>query len=98
MNWYTKQLSTQLTKLMTNVDLSQQNEAFFKKSLFSGHSVSVNVGAPLTTFVATGNFISKFCSDLQQESGFVILAEKLNHLRYTAHFRFDYFIWQKVNY
>jgi DNA-directed RNA polymerase I subunit RPA2 len=87
LNWFTRQATTQLNKLMAAHDLSSQNEAFFRKNLFGSSSSAVNVGSPLTAFVATGNFVAKFCSDLQQESGFVILAEKLNHLRYTAHFR-----------
>ena len=47
----------------------------------------VPIGNGVRTFLATGNFQAKFCSDYQQETGFVIMGEKLNMLRYTAHFR-----------
>lgn len=50
-------------------------------------STLLPLGPQLRSFLATGNFVAKFCTDLQQETGFVIMAEKLNHLRYTAHFR-----------
>ena len=78
--------AAQLTKLSQTVSLEAQDEKYFRKNVF-GPSSLFPICTTVTTFVATGNFISKFCSDLQQESGFVILAEKLNHLRYTAHFR-----------
>lgn len=38
-------------------------------------------------FLATGNILSDSGLDLMQTSGFVVIAEKLNHLRYLSHFR-----------
>ncbi len=76
-----------MTKLAAENDLSRQPEAFFKQKITSSGFFLNSIGAAVSSFIATGNFQAKFCSDLQQESGFVILAEKLNHLRYTAHFR-----------
>jgi DNA-directed RNA polymerase I subunit RPA2 len=76
-----------LTNLASEIDLSSQSEAFFKQKITSAAFWVPTIGPAITSFAATGNFLPKFCSDMQQESGFVILAEKLNHLRYSAHFR-----------
>jgi DNA-directed RNA polymerase I subunit RPA2 len=38
-------------------------------------------------FLATGNLISNTGLDLQQTSGYTIVAEKLNFYRYISHFR-----------
>jgi len=45
------------------------------------------VGAKLSNFLATGNLVSPTGLDLQQASGFTIIAEKLNWQRYISHFR-----------
>lgn len=76
-----------MTKLAAEYNLSQEPESFFKQKIVSSGFFMHSIGSAVSSFIATGNFQAKFCSDLQQESGFVILAEKLNHLRYTAHFR-----------
>jgi len=46
-----------------------------------------DVGARLSNFLATGNLVSPSGLDLQQASGFTIVAEKLNWHRYISHFR-----------
>lgn len=46
-----------------------------------------DVGARMSNFLATGNLISPTGLDLQQASGFTIVAEKLNWYRYISHFR-----------
>ncbi|CAO1626187.1 unnamed protein product [Parajaminaea phylloscopi] len=46
-----------------------------------------NIGGRLASFLATGNLSSPSGLDLQQVSGFTIVAEKLNFYRYVAHFR-----------
>ncbi|KAJ2315227.1 hypothetical protein IWW52_000373 [Coemansia sp. RSA 2704] len=38
-------------------------------------------------FLATGNLVSRTGLDMQQVSGYTIIAEKLNYLRYLSHFR-----------
>jgi len=48
---------------------------------------NADVGKKLEYFLATGNLISPTGLDLQQTSGYTIVAEKLNFLRYLAHFR-----------
>ncbi|KAF9520714.1 hypothetical protein BS47DRAFT_1370286 [Hydnum rufescens UP504] len=43
--------------------------------------------AKMSNFLATGNLVSPTGLDLQQASGFTIIAEKLNWYRYISHFR-----------
>jgi DNA-directed RNA polymerase, beta subunit/140 kD subunit len=59
-------------------------ERYFTKVL---SRVNFDVGAKLSNFLATGNLISPTGLDLQQASGFTIVAEKLNWQRYISHFR-----------
>lgn len=47
----------------------------------------VDIGKALTYFLATGNLKSETGLDLQQTSGFTIVAERLNYWRFLAHFR-----------
>ena len=47
----------------------------------------VDIGRQLEYFLATGNLVSKSGLGLSQTSGFTIVAEKLNYLRYISHFR-----------
>lgn len=46
-----------------------------------------DIGAKMANFLATGNLVSPTGLDLQQASGFTIVAEKLNWMRYISHFR-----------
>jgi DNA-directed RNA polymerase I subunit RPA2 len=46
-----------------------------------------DVGSKLAYFLATGNLVSPSGLDLQQTSGYTIVAEKLNFYRYISHFR-----------
>ncbi|KAL9940259.1 hypothetical protein V8E36_000964 [Tilletia maclaganii] len=57
---------------------------YFSKALTK---VPSDIGARLTNFLATGNLTSTSGLDLQQTSGFTIIAEKLNFYRYVSHFR-----------
>ncbi|CAM9517529.1 unnamed protein product, partial [Scytosiphon promiscuus] len=45
------------------------------------------VGQGMSTFLSTGNVTSTSGLDLMQVSGFTIVAERINFLRYLAHFR-----------
>lgn len=49
--------------------------------------VQPNIGGRLSSFLATGNLQSPSGLDLQQTSGFTVVAEKLNFNRYISHFR-----------
>ncbi|KAH8775654.1 DNA-directed RNA polymerase I subunit RPA2 [Diaporthe sp. PMI_573] len=46
-----------------------------------------NLGQLLEYFLSTGNLMSPSGLDLQQTSGFTVVAEKLNFLRFISHFR-----------
>ena len=56
---------------------------FIKKLIDSQYPI----GAKMENFLATGNLISKTGLDLKQVTGYSIIAEKLNNLRYVSHFR-----------
>jgi hypothetical protein len=49
--------------------------------------VNWDIGSKMSSFLATGNLVSPSGLDLQQASGFTIVAEKLNWMRYISHFR-----------
>ncbi|KAJ8464047.1 hypothetical protein ONZ45_g17373 [Pleurotus djamor] len=61
------------------------NDRRYMNKVFS--RVNFDIGAKLSNFLATGNLISPTGLDLQQASGFTIVAEKLNWQRYISHFR-----------
>ncbi|KAJ2933849.1 hypothetical protein H1R20_g3251, partial [Candolleomyces eurysporus] len=65
-----------------NVDFNDKK--YFAKVL---SRVNFDIGAKLSNFLATGNLVSPTGLDLQQASGFTIVAEKLNWQRYISHFR-----------
>ncbi|KAJ3364773.1 hypothetical protein GGF31_008919 [Allomyces arbusculus] len=49
--------------------------------------VPADMGRKLEYFLATGNIVTNTGMDLQQMSGYTIVAEKLNFYRYLSHFR-----------
>lgn len=59
-------------------------EKFVKKII---SRANFDIGAKMSNFLATGNLSSPTGLDLQQASGFTIVAEKLNWMRYISHFR-----------
>lgn len=61
-----------------------QIDRYFRKVL---SRVNFDVGSKMVNFLATGNLVSSTGLDLQQASGFTIVAEKLNWYRYISHFR-----------
>lgn len=50
--------------------------------------VNSDIGKKMEYFLATGNLVSGTGLDLQQISGFTVIAEKLNFMRYISHFRY----------
>eukprot|EP01130_Rhizamoeba_saxonica_P001964 TRINITY_DN11786_c0_g1_i1.p1 TRINITY_DN11786_c0_g1~~TRINITY_DN11786_c0_g1_i1.p1 ORF type:complete len:1120 (+),score=253.33 TRINITY_DN11786_c0_g1_i1:43-3402(+) len=48
---------------------------------------SIDVGKKMAYFITTGNLVTKYGTDLRQTSGFCVVAEKINYLRFIAHFR-----------
>ena len=49
--------------------------------------INFDVGQKMSYFLATGNLVSQSGLDLQQTTGYTIVAEKLNFYRYLSHFR-----------
>jgi DNA-directed RNA polymerase I subunit RPA2 len=64
---------------------SDQFRRILPVRLFS--TTKENLATAMEYFLSTGNLISPSGLDLQQSSGFTIVAEKLNFLRYISHFR-----------
>ena len=48
---------------------------------------SVDIGRKFEYLLATGNLVDPTGLDLPQNSGFTVVAEKLNYMRYLSHFR-----------
>ena len=46
-----------------------------------------NLGSALEYFLSTGNLVSPTGLDLQQTSGYTVIAEKINFYRFLSHFR-----------
>jgi DNA-directed RNA polymerase I subunit RPA2 len=63
--------------------------SMFEKDLISKimKKTNENLGQALEYFLATGNLTSPTGLDLQQTSGFTVVAEKINFLRFISHFR-----------
>lgn len=62
---------------------------FVKKTYLTKTIAKVNsdIGSKLAYFLSTGNLVSNTGLDLQQTTGYVVVAEKLNFYRYLSHFR-----------
>jgi DNA-directed RNA polymerase I subunit RPA2 len=71
------------------IRLSKQAVDFFNNAWITKviARLQPNIGGRLSSFLATGNLSSPTGLDLQQVSGFTVVAEKLNFYRYIAHFR-----------
>lgn len=63
--------------------VSFSNQAYFKKRLLG----QAEIGKKVEFLMATGNLLSPTGLDLMQQSGFTIVADKLNFTRYVSHFR-----------
>ncbi|OCF60309.1 DNA-directed RNA polymerase I subunit RPA2 [Kwoniella mangroviensis CBS 10435] len=77
-------------KLQIQQDLRQgKARSFSDPKYFTSVLAKTNwdIGAKLSYFLATGNLVSPTGLDLQQTSGYTIVAEKLNFYRYLSHFR-----------
>ncbi|KAJ1636819.1 hypothetical protein T492DRAFT_956430 [Pavlovales sp. CCMP2436] len=65
---------------------SAHDPELLKRSVERGAS-QVDVGKKVDYFLATGNLVSQSGLDLQQTSGYTIVAERLNYWRFLSHFR-----------
>ncbi|KAM0684280.1 hypothetical protein MDAP_000048 [Mitosporidium daphniae] len=57
----------------------------FCRRLFS--KLNLDIGKKIRYFLGTGNMPSSGGMDLQQVTGYTVVAERLNYLRYLSHFR-----------
>lgn len=69
----------------TDTFTSSKFQQEFPRRIFT--KVDYKLGQAMEYFLSTGNLSSVSGLDQQQASGFTIVAEKLNYLRYISHFR-----------
>lgn len=93
MNYFKEKLDDWLTSVRIGMaqDLRRTPEivkfdgdSYIKKTFAK---TPADIGKKLEYFLATGNLVSSTGLDLQQASGYTIVAEKLNFMRYLSHFR-----------
>jgi DNA-directed RNA polymerase I subunit RPA2 len=77
-------IATDLRRQPAAVTFADRDCAYFRKTLQRCNS---DVGKRIEYFLATGNLVSATGLDLQQTSGYTVVAERLNFLRFLAHFR-----------
>ncbi|KAF2076943.1 hypothetical protein CYY_001781 [Polysphondylium violaceum] len=81
-------LETLRTVLIKSPEEKKSSGIVFSETLFKKATErTFKIGDRYNYFLATGNLRSNSGMDLQQTSGFVIIADKLNFLRYISHFR-----------
>ena len=79
-----KEMRTSFAKLAQNI----QDQKFWSKIVDRQSGLATGgIGKKVQHLLSTGNIISTTGLDLMQVSGFTIVAERLNFLRYCAHFR-----------
>eukprot|EP01006_Ploeotia_vitrea_P039418 TRINITY_DN66349_c5_g12_i1.p1 TRINITY_DN66349_c5_g12~~TRINITY_DN66349_c5_g12_i1.p1 ORF type:complete len:1279 (+),score=714.79 TRINITY_DN66349_c5_g12_i1:34-3837(+) len=59
------------------------DDVYWRKAM----TMQADVGRKMAHFLVTGNLVSRTGLDLMQTSGFTIVADKLNFLRFLSHFR-----------
>jgi len=79
-----QEMRVDFTKFLGNVS---QQKHWTKVADRYGMLSSGGIGKKVQHFLSTGNIISTTGLDLMQVSGYTIVAEKLNFLRFCAHFR-----------
>lgn len=72
-----------------NNSLAQMTSTEFERDFTSKiiRRTNENLAQALDYFLATGNLVSPSGLDLQQTSGFTVVAEKINFYRFISHFR-----------
>ena len=71
------------SRVVVTTHPNPQDRTYFNRVL----EKQADLGKKLFYFLATGNLVSPTGLNLMQVSGFTIVAEKLNRLRYLSHFR-----------
>lgn len=79
-----KEMRIDFTKFLSN---APQTKYWTRVVDRYGMLSSGGIGKKVQHFLSTGNIISSTGLDLMQVSGYTIVAEKLNFLRFCAHFR-----------
>ncbi|XP_057292980.1 DNA-directed RNA polymerase I subunit RPA2-like isoform X4 [Hydractinia symbiolongicarpus] len=81
-------LGTVKYALMKTLQKKSAKEFDFSQStILNSFMKGTNVGNHMEAFLATGNIMSKSGLGLMQTSGFAVIADKLNFMRYLSHFR-----------
>ena len=79
-----QQLERELRPRDEIAELPALNGLKWFKNAFDRIGHASEIGKALEYFLATGNLISESGLDLQQTSGFTIVAERLNYWRYLT--------------
>lgn len=77
-------------KLQVQSDLNRGIAVNFKERKYINRvfqRINENIGQKLQYFLSTGNLVSQSGLDLQQVSGYTVVAEKINFHRFISHFR-----------
>ena len=83
-DWFTKTGKDKQEKQLAGFTHPQFMKEFPTKIL---SRTNENLGSLLVYFLSTGNLVSPTGLDLQQTSGFTVVAEKINFYRFISHFR-----------
>jgi DNA-directed RNA polymerase I subunit RPA2 len=81
---FQKEMRLNFAKIAGNI---QDSSTVSKMVDRYGQLTGGGIGKKVQHFLSTGNIISSSGLDLMQVSGYTIVAERLNFLRYCAHFR-----------
>lgn len=77
-------------KLQIQSDLNRGLKVNFSERRYISRvfqRINENIGQKLQYFLSTGNLVSQSGLDLQQVSGYTVVAEKINFHRFISHFR-----------
>lgn len=80
----------QSIQLQINSDLNRGIRVNFSDRKYISRvfmRINENIGQKLQYFLSTGNLVSQSGLDLQQVSGYTVVAEKINFHRFISHFR-----------
>lgn len=77
-------------RLQVMSDVNRGNAVNFDEPKYMSRvfmKINENIGQKLQYFLSTGNLVSQSGLDLQQVSGYTVVAEKINFHRFISHFR-----------
>lgn len=80
----------QSIKLQIRSDLNRGNRVNFSDNNYMSRlfmKINENIGNKLQYFLSTGNLVTQTGLDMQQVSGYTVVAEKINFYRFISHFR-----------